>query len=176
MKSFLLLMVALVLTAVATATPLREATTTVRVEVEGRGDFTLRLNGDKAPRTVARILELVKSGFYDGQRFHKVEKSPKPFLVQIGDPASKKGDLSGNGGSGKEIGFEDSGLSNVAGAIGLAHPVDQIGKGDSQFYILLDNATFLDGKYTVFGQVASGMDVVKRLEKGDRVIRVSIVN
>ena len=175
MKSFVLLLVALMVSAVVVAAPRREAVTTVKVEVEGRGDFTIRFNGDKAPKTVEQITRLVKAGFYDGQRFHKVEKTPKPFLVQVGDPASKDGDLSGKGGSGKEIGFEDSGLSNVAGAVGLAHPVDQPSKGDSQFYVLLDNATFLDGKYTVFGQVTNGMDVVKRIQKGDRIIRISIV-
>ncbi len=162
--------------AVALAAPGRVATTSVRVEVEGRGDFVIRFENDKAPKTTAHILRLVRNGFYDGQRFHRVERNPKPFLVQVGDPASKGGDLNGNGGSGAQIPFEESGLPNVAGAVGLGHPVDQPNKGDSQFYVLLDNASFLDGKYTVFGQVVSGMDVVRKIQRGDRVTRVSVVN
>jgi cyclophilin family peptidyl-prolyl cis-trans isomerase len=175
MKPILFVVLALLALAAAPLAADREAQTNVRVEVEGRGDFVIRLDGDKAPKTVAHILKLVRSGFYDGQRFHKVDKSPKPFLVQIGDPASKGGDLSGNGGSGESIPLEDSRLPNVAGAVGLGHPVDKPDKGDSQFYVLLDNASFLDGKYTVFGKVVSGMDVIKKLERGDKVTRMSIV-
>jgi cyclophilin family peptidyl-prolyl cis-trans isomerase len=176
MRSFLLIVFTLCTLALVSAQAARAGQATVKVEVEGRGDFTIRLATDRAPRTTAQILKLVKNGFYDGQRFHRVDKSPKPFLVQMGDPASKNGDLSGNGGSGAEIAYEETGLPNVAGAVGLGHPVDQPNKGDSQFYVLLDNASFLDGKYTVFGQVVSGMDVVKKIQKGDRVTRVSLVN
>lgn len=151
------------------------ADTLIKVEVEGRGDFVIKLNLAKAPRTAGHILKLVRAGFYDGQRYHRVERSPKPFLVQVGDPASKTGDLTGNGGSNEPIGFEDSGLPNVLGAVGLGHPLDQPDKGDSQFFVLLDNATFLNGKYAVFGIVTEGMDVVKKIQKGDRISRISVV-
>lgn len=181
MRSFFLFLIAafaLALTTAALAVVRRTpvATTTIKVEVEGKGEFTIRFANDRAPKTTAHILKLVKNGFYDGQRFHRVEKTPKPFLVQIGDPASKNGDLSGNGGSGASIGYEETGLTNVAGAVGLGHPLDQPDKGDSQFYVLLDGASFLDGKYTVFGNVTAGMDVVKKISKGDRVTRVTVVN
>ncbi|MGV3615956.1 MAG: peptidylprolyl isomerase [Fimbriimonas sp.] len=175
MRSFLFLLFALCALSLASGQG-GKGQTTVKVEIEGRGDFTIRFASDRAPRTTAHILKLVKSSFYDGQRFHRVEKTPKPFLVQIGDPASKNNDLSGNGGSGAQIGYEESGLPNVAGAVGLGHPVDEPSKGDSQFYVLLDNASFLDGKYTVFGQVVSGMDVVKKIQRGDRVTRITVVN
>lgn len=181
MRSFFLFLIAafalaLTTAALAGAKAGSVAQTTVKVEVEGKGDFTIRFANDRAPKTTAHILKLVKNGFYDGQRFHRVEKTPKPFLVQIGDPASKNNDLSGNGGSGASIGYEETGLTNVAGAVGLGHPLDQPDKGDSQFYVLLDGASFLDGKYTVFGQVTAGMDVVKKISKGDRVTRITIIN
>ena len=149
--------------------------TVMKLEVEGRGDVYIKFHMKESPKTAAHILGLVKSGFYDGLRFHKVDNSPKPYLVQIGDPASKSGDLSGNGGSGAHIAYEDSGFSNVAGAVGLAHPLKNREDGDSQFYMLLDRSSFLDGNYTVFGQVVAGMDVLKKIEKGDRVVKVTVI-
>lgn len=176
MRSFLLIVSTVFLFAVALAAGHSHAKDTmVKLEIEGRGDITLKLS-DRAPKATSQILRLIRAGFYDGQRFHRVDRTPKPFLVQIGDPASKDGELNGNGGSGSQVPYEDSGLPNVAGAVGLAHPIDQPEKGDSQFYILLDNAGFLDGKYTVFGQVTAGMDVLKKIQRGDRVIRVTVVN
>lgn len=150
--------------------------TVLKLEVEGRGDVYIKLHTKEAPKTTTQILKLAKNGFYDGQRFHRVESSPKPYLVQIGDPASKNGDLSGNGGSGDKLKYEDSGFSNVVGAVGLARPKDDPAGGDSQFYILYDRASFLDGDYTVFGQVVAGMDVVKKVQKGDRVVRISVIS
>lgn len=149
--------------------------TVLKVEIEGRGDVYIKLYTKEAPKATAQILKLAKSGFYDGQKFHRVDTDPKPFLVQIGDPASKKGDLSGKGGSGARIGYEESGFTNVAGAVGLAHPVKDVEGGDSQFYMLLDKASFLDGNYTVFGKVVSGMDVLKKVAKGDKVNKITVV-
>lgn len=147
--------------------------TVLKLEIEGRGDVYIKLHTKEAPKTTTHILKLAKDGFYDGQRFHRVETSPRPYLAQIGDPASKSGDLSGNGGSGARIDYEDSGYGNEAGAVGLSRPKNDAGGGDSQFYILYERASFLDGNYTVFGKVVGGMDVVKKIQRGDRVIRVS---
>jgi len=150
--------------------------TVLKVEVEGRGDVYIRLFTKEAPKTTSHILKLVRDGFYDGQRFHRVETSPKPYLAQIGDPASKGGVLTGNGGSGGRVDYEESGFSNESGSVGLSHPKGDPNGGDSQFYILYERASFLDGNYTVFGKVVSGMDVVRRVERGDRVIRVTAIN
>jgi len=156
------------------------ADTVVKVEIEGRGDLLIKLYTKEAPRTTAHFLKLVRQGFYSGQRFHRVETSPRPYLVQIGDPASKSGDLDqpgmGGGGSGARIPFENTGFANVVGAVGLSRPVNDRDAGDSQFYMLLDRANFLDGNYTVFGQVTAGLDVLKKIRRGDRVSRVSIVS
>ena len=146
------------------------------VQVEGRGTITIQLFTKEAPKTTAHIMRLARSGFYDGQRFHLVIKSPRPYRVQVGDPASRSGDLDsvGQGGSGAKIAYEDSGKSNVEGAVGLSTVPGDKNSGDSQFYMLLGNARFLDGSYTVFGKVTEGMDVLKKVEKGDRVTKVTI--
>jgi cyclophilin family peptidyl-prolyl cis-trans isomerase len=150
--------------------------TVLKIEVEGRGDVVIRLFTDKAPKTTSQIQRLVRSGFYNGQRFHRVEKQPRPYLVQIGDPVSKTNlDSSGNGGSGATVPFEDSGMPHGEGAVGLARSLDNPNSGDSQFYMLLSPARFLDGRYTVFGQVVSGMSVLRSIERGDRVLSMSIL-
>ena len=150
------------------------ADTTMHVSVEGKGSFTILLYTDKAPKTTAQIIRLAKSGFYDGQRFHIAIRSPRPYRIQVGDPASKNGDLSGTGGSGSTVPYEETGLPNIAGAVGLSHIPDDKSSGDSQFYVLLGSARFLDGNYTVFGKVTEGMDVVDKIEKGDRIEKVTI--
>ncbi|MBS1720312.1 MAG: peptidylprolyl isomerase [Armatimonadetes bacterium] len=149
----------------------------LKMVVEGRGNVFIRLYPARAPKTVAAIVKLVKSGFYNKQSFHKVMKSPRPYLVQIGDPASKvkQDDSVGDGGAGVKLPYEDSGLKNEAGSVGLAAIPGEKNSGDSQFYILLDRASFLDGKYTVFGQVVAGMDVVRRIERWDRVESATII-
>jgi peptidylprolyl isomerase/peptidyl-prolyl cis-trans isomerase B (cyclophilin B) len=150
--------------------------TVLKVEVEGRGNVVILLHMKEAPKTTSRIAKLVTDGFYNGQRFHRVVQSPKPYLVQIGDPDSKVGDLSnvGNGGSGTKIPYEESGFKNVAGAVGLSRNMDDKDSGDCQFYMLLDRSSFLDGNYTVFGLVVAGMDVLKKIQKGDRVVSMTI--
>jgi len=153
--------------------------TDVKLQIEGRGDVYIKLFTQEAPKTTQQIIKLVKEGFYDKQRFHEVVRTPKPYIIQIGDPNSKSGDLkeadSYVGGSGVTVPLENSGKQNVAGAVGLAHPTSDPNKGDSQFYIVLDTSKFLDGNYTVFGQVVSGMDVVQHVQLGDRLISASIV-
>jgi cyclophilin family peptidyl-prolyl cis-trans isomerase len=148
----------------------------VVVETE-RGTFEFETYPSEAPKTVARILELVRKRFYNGQRFHRVE--PK-FVIQVGDPASRdfarKAEW-GTGGSGKTVGDgEFSKLrTHVRGAVALAHPEPGHARdGDSQFYITLSPAHHLDGSFTVFGKVIAGMDVVTRIGVGDRISRVSV--
>lgn len=148
----------------------------VVVETE-RGTFEFETYPNEAPKTVAHILELVRKRFYNGQRVHRVE--PK-FVIQVGDPASRdfarKADW-GSGGSGKTVGVgEFSKLrTHVRGAVALAHPVPGHARdGDSQFYITLSPAHRLDGEFTVFGKVISGMDVVTKIGVGDRINRVTV--
>ena len=157
----------------------RPGETVMRLTIEGRGDVYVKLHTKEAPKATAQVMGLAKNGFYNGLRFHRAERTPKPFLLQTGDPNSKAGSLDdpkiGTGGSGKKVPYEDSGFPNELGAVGLAAPAGQKDGGDSQFYIVIGPARFLDGNYTVFGKVVSGMDVVEKISRGDRVSSVSII-
>lgn len=154
--------------------------TVLRLSIEGKGDVFIRLFTDKAPKTTAHIIRLAESGFYNDQKFFKVVKDPKPFLVLFGDPGSRTKAMDdetlGTGGSGTRIPFEETGLSNNAeGMVGLSTLPRDRDSGDSQFYILLAPSKFLDGNYTVFGQVAAGLDLVKRVQLGDKVTSAAII-
>jgi cyclophilin family peptidyl-prolyl cis-trans isomerase len=151
--------------------------TVLKMEVEGRGNIYILLRTKEAPQTTTHILALVKNGFYNGQRFHRVERVPKPFLVQIGDPTSKSGpiDAAGTTGSGAHIPFEETHFKDTVGAVGLVRNLDDKNSGDSQFYMLLDKAPFLDGNYTLFGQVVVGLDVLKKIQKADRVLAITVL-
>src|SRR4051812_47135560 len=85
----------------------------LRLEIEGKGVVLIRLYPDKAPKAVSHIVKLAKAGFYDGLRFHRADRQPRPYLVQVGDPQSKSGNLDaadmGTKGTGTKIPFEDSG-------------------------------------------------------------------
>ena len=147
-------------------------------KIENKGEFTIALNSKAAPKTCAHIISLVDKGFYNGLRFHRAEKKPKPFLVQVGDPNTRDSEISDRqyrGGSGGGIAKEESGLPNELGAVGLASIPEENILGDSQFYILLTPAKFLDGKYTVFGKITSGMSVVQSIEKGDRIVSARVI-
>ena len=130
-----------------------------------RGKLTIELLSDVAPKTVARFTELVKKGFYNGLTFHRLV--PK-FLIQGGDPT---GD--GTGGSGQTIPAEFSEKKHKAGTVGMAH-TKAPDSADSQFYICLEPQPFLDGKYTVFGQVVEGLEVLPKFQEGDVMRKVSI--
>lgn len=151
----------------------------MKIAVEGRGDVYILLHTKKAPKTTAHIVGLVQRGFYNGQKFHRAIKDPRPFLIQFGDPATKSKPVDDKteweGGSGARVPFEDSGFGNVAGAVGLATFKDDRDSGDSQFYILLSASRFLNGSATVFGNVVSGMDVVRKVARGDKVTSVTIL-
>ena len=140
-----------------------------------KGTIEFETLPDDAPKTVAHIVELVKKNFYNGMRFHRAEEN---FLVQIGDPQSR--DMSreawwGRGrGSGKPIGVSEIGKrKHVAGSVGMAHSGDPK-DADSQFYIVMQPRPGLDGKFTIFGRVTSGMDVVKKLKRADILKRASV--
>jgi cyclophilin family peptidyl-prolyl cis-trans isomerase len=129
-----------------------------------------------APKTVEHIVALVKKNFYNGMRFHRAEDN---FLVQVGDPQSR--DMSreawwGRGpGSGSPIGVAEitKKYRHVAGTVAMAHVGDPK-LADSQFYIIIQPRPGLDGKYTIFGHVTTGMDVVKKLKKADILKKASL--
>lgn len=165
--------------AFAQAVRAKPGETLMVMQVAGKGQIVVKLETEKAPKTTAHIAGLVDRGFYTNQRFFKVEKEPRPYLVKFGDPGTKTRPLDdpsiGNGGSGARIPFEDSGLPNEEGAVGLSTRQGDPGSGDSQFYMLLAPARFLDGSYTVFGKVVQGMDVLQKVELGDQVTSVRLV-
>jgi peptidyl-prolyl cis-trans isomerase B (cyclophilin B) len=143
-----------------------------------KGSFAFETFPNEAPKTVAHVLALVRAGFYNGQRVHRVQPD---FVLQFGDPQSR--DLSkreqwGRGdaaGSGKTVGVAELSKKHrhVPGAVGLAHrgnPYD----ADSQIYITLARRPELDGRYVVFGQMVSGQDVVASLQIGDEIRRVYV--
>lgn len=122
------------------------------------GEVIIELLPNVAPKHVARITELVKSGFYNGLSFHRVIDG---FMAQTGCP---RGD--GTGGSGVKIPAEFSRETFSRGAVGMARASD-INSADSQFFICFDDCSFLDGKYTLWGRVVSGMEFVDKIKRGD---------
>lgn len=122
------------------------------------GRVVIQLRPDKAPKTVARIKELVRQGFYDGTPFHRVIPD---FMAQGGDPTG-----TGTGGSGKTLSAEFSDLRHERGTVSMARSSDP-DSADSQFFICFAPAPHLDGQYTIFGQVVEGMEFVDRIKKGD---------
>jgi peptidylprolyl isomerase len=123
------------------------------------GPVTIRLRPDLAPGHVARIAELANEGFYDGVVFHRVIDG---FMAQGGDPSGR-----GTGGSTKpNLKAEFSREPHVRGVCSMARTNDP-NSANSQFFICLDDATFLDGQYTVWGVVTEGMEHVDALPKGE---------
>jgi peptidylprolyl isomerase len=128
-----------------------------------KGTIRFRMFPEVAPLTVARISELADQGFFDGITFHRVVAD---FVVQAGDPTG-----TGEGGSGKTIPAEFSQLHYIRGSVGMARD-DDIHSNDSQFFICITDQPHLDGKYTLFGQVLQGTEVLDRLRQGDRILRM----
>ncbi len=124
------------------------------------GRITILLRPDLAPKTVAQIKTLTKRGFYDGIVFHRVIDG---FMAQTGDPTG-----TGTGGSDlPNLPAEFSNAPFKRGTLGMARAEDP-NSANSQFFICLADSDFLNGQYTVFGQVVSGMDVVDKIKKGDK--------
>jgi peptidylprolyl isomerase len=122
------------------------------------GRVVIQLMPDVAPKTVARIKELARQGFYDGTPFHRVIAD---FMAQGGDPTG-----SGTGGSGQRLEAEFSAVKHVRGTVSMARSSD-VNSADSQFFICFAPVPHLDGQYTAFGQVTEGMEFVERIKKGD---------
>ena len=123
------------------------------------GDVVIQLRPDLAPGHVERITELASEGFYDGVVFHRVIDG---FMAQGGDPTG-----SGMGGSEKpNLAAEFSREPHVRGVCSMARSANP-NSANSQFFICFDDARFLDGQYTVWGQVISGMEHVDALPKGE---------
>ena len=123
------------------------------------GPVSIKLRPDLAPGHVARIKELVREGFYDGVVFHRVIPG---FMAQGGDPSG-----TGRGGSDKpDLKAEFNDEPHVRGVVSMARTPNP-DSANSQFFIVFDDATFLDKQYTVWGQVTEGMDHVDALPKGE---------
>ncbi len=144
------------------------------ITLEKGGQITLELFPADAPKHVANFTKLVRRGFYDGLRFHRVED----WVVQAGDPQTKTlpadDDRVGNGGPGYTLKAEFNKRPHQRGTLGMARGGDPDSAG-SQFYITLKPARGLDGQYTVFGRVVQGMELADALKVGDRITSIRIV-
>ena len=119
----------------------------------------------KAPNTVNRIVELIKSGFYDGLTFHRVVPN---FVAQGGDPTG-----TGTGGSGKKLKAEFNDIQHIRGTVAMAR-ASEPDSADSQFYLALTTLPHLDGNYTVFGQVVEGLELLDKIKVGDKMLSVVV--
>lgn len=122
------------------------------------GRVVIELLPKVAPKHVERVKELAREGFYDDIVFHRVIDG---FMAQTGCP---NGD--GTGGTGVHLDAEFSDVPHVAGTLSMARRADP-GSADSQFFIVLGTATWLDGQYTVWGEVIEGMEHVNGIKLGD---------
>ena len=135
------------------------------------GRVVIEMREDLAPKHVKRIKQLVREGFYDGLTFHRVIEG---FMAQGGDP-----DGNGMGGSGMNIPAEFSRQPFERGTLGMARSQDP-NSGDSQFFIMFAEGSFLNGQYTVWGQVVKGMEFVDNIERGeppanpDKIVKVQV--
>ncbi len=125
------------------------------------GRVTIEMRPDLAPKHVARIKELVRQKFYDGLPFHRVIAG---FMAQTGDPNED-----GTGGSGTKLAAEFSSEPHVRGTVSMARASNP-NSADSQFFIVLDAAPHLNGKYTVWGKVVDGMEHVDRIKLGSEAL------
>lgn len=136
---------------------------TIRVTVKGEplGDIVLGFYPEVAPNHVQNFIKLAKDKFYDGCTFHRVIPG---FMIQGGDPNSKKPDRSshGMGGPGYQVQAEFNSKPHTRGVVSMARANDPNSAG-SQFFICAADSHFLDWKYTAFGEVVSGMDVVDKI-------------
>ena len=150
--------------------PARDLENTLYLDVAA-GRVVIALRPDLAPKHVARIKELTRQKFYDGLLFHRVIEG---FMAQTGDP---KGN--GTGGSGQNIPAEFTREPFVRGTVGAARSQNP-NSADSQFFIMFDRGDFLNGQYTVWGRVISGMEFVDKIKRGepprdpDKIIRMQV--
>ncbi len=121
------------------------------------GDIVIEMFPNDAPNHVARIKELVRDGFYNGLKFHRVIDG---FMAQTGDPRGN-----GTGGSGKKLKAEFNRNRHIRGTVSMARAMDP-DSADSQFFICFSDCPWLDGQYTIWGQVTSGMEYVDQIKRG----------
>ena len=141
------------------------------------GNVVIELRSDLAPNHVKRISQLVKEGFYNGLLFHRVIPD---FMAQGGDPLGN-----GTGGSGVNLNAEFSDEKHIRGTVSMARAQDP-NSADSQFFICFKDAPWLDGQYTIWGQVVKGMKHVDSIKKGngsngevtdpDKIISMKLIN
>ena len=135
------------------------------------GKVVIKLRPDLAPNHVARIKELTRKGFYDGLVFHRVIEG---FMAQTGDPTG-----TGTSGSGQNINAEFTPTHFARGTVGMARASDP-NSADSQFFIMFADGGSLDGQYTVWGEVTSGMEYVDKITRGeppanpDKIIKMQV--
>jgi peptidyl-prolyl cis-trans isomerase B (cyclophilin B) len=179
--------------------PRLEGKATVEFTIDG-SSVIVELNGNEAPITAGNFLDLVERGFYNGLTFHRVVKSPEPFVAQGGDPdgngtgsfvdpATKRTrnipleiKLSGQadpvyhqavGRQGGARSTPDVALKHTRGAIAMARSQSP-DSASSQFYFALGDINFLDGDYAVFGYVTKGMETIDKIEQGDRITSAKV--
>ena len=132
----------------------------VEIAIADYGTVKLELDGDTAPITVKNFMDLAESGFYDGLTFHRIIDG---FMIQGGDPEGN-----GSGGSDQNIKGEfasngvENDISHVKGVISMARATDP-DSASSQFFIVVEDSTFLDGDYAAFGHVTEGQEIVDKI-------------
>ena len=134
------------------------------------GEIEIKLFPDKAPKHVENFIKLAKSGFYNGTIFHRVIPG---FMIQGGDPNTKdlnKKELYGMGGPGHSVKAEFNDVPHKRGIVSMARSNDPDSAG-SQFFIVVEDSPFLDGKYTAFGQVVKGLGVADKIVNQPRDAR-----
>jgi peptidylprolyl isomerase len=158
MRRLTMLLTALLLSATAQAADIKDPENTLLLQLKD-GTVVIQLRPDLAPNHVARIKELTRAGFYDGVKFHRVIDG---FMAQTGDPTG-----TGSGGSDKpDLKAEFNSAHHVRGTVSMAR-TNNPNSANSQFFICFKATPFLDGQYTVFGQVISGMEYVDAIKKGE---------
>ena len=165
---------------------------TVLMTVKGNKQITIELDGNNAPISAGNFVDLVQRKFYDGLTFHRVVRSPQPFVVQGGDP---KGDGTGGyvpAGSSSErripLEIKPSNSSPIVysqtitdtpllqhkrGAIAMARSQSP-DSASSQFYFTLADVSFLDGSYAVFGKITQGLDIIDTIQQGDKITSAKV--
>ena len=145
------------------------------ITMEKGGQITLEFFPADAPRHVENFVKLARRGFYDRQRVHRVEAG---FVVQFGGPQSKTLPLDhpdmGTGGPGHTVKAEFNTRPFDRGVLGMARS-DHPDSAGSQVYLMLGPAPFLNGQYTAFGRIVSGMEVVDAIRVGDRITSIKII-
>jgi peptidylprolyl isomerase/peptidyl-prolyl cis-trans isomerase B (cyclophilin B) len=137
------------------------------IEMQKGGKIVFEFYPKDAPNTVDNFITLAKKSFYNGLKFHRVIPG---FMAQGGDPLGE-----GSGGPGYTIKDEFNSRKHIAGTVAMARTSEPNSAG-SQFYICFEPQSHLDGQYTVFGQVIDGMDVVDKIQKGDVMKSITIVD